>query len=103
MTGGLAAAGSIAASIRGDCSETQAAKWHSSRVALSYTRCVWQPVRLCDVLMGICASSRFLIVVLSAYKQIRAQSDEVLVDLDEGNFERAFSFMRPSAVPPSTR
>lgn len=38
MTGGISAAASIAASIRGDCSETEAAAWHSKRVSVSYTR-----------------------------------------------------------------
>ncbi|KAI0644720.1 hypothetical protein C8Q79DRAFT_912671 [Trametes meyenii] len=75
MTGGLSAAASIAASIRGDCPEADAANWYSSRVAVSYTR--------------------FLIVVLSAYKQIRAQSEGVLADIEEDNFDKAFSFLRP--------
>ncbi|KAF8271874.1 hypothetical protein EI94DRAFT_493683 [Lactarius quietus] len=75
MTGGLSAAASIAASIRGDCPESEAAEWHSQRVAVSYTR--------------------FLIVVLSAYKQMRAQSKNVLCDIGEDNFDKAFSFLRP--------
>lgn len=40
-------------------------------------------------------SLRFLIVVLSAYKQMRAQSTNVLCDIGEDNFDKAFSFMRP--------
>jgi flavine halogenase len=36
-----------------------------------------------------------LIVVLSAYKQIRTQSSGVLSDVDEDNFDRAFKFLRP--------
>ncbi|KAI0264704.1 hypothetical protein BC834DRAFT_1042243 [Gloeopeniophorella convolvens] len=75
MTGGLSAAASIAASIRGDCLEAQAAEWHSQRVSVSYTR--------------------FLIVVLSAYKQMRAQSKDVLCDIGEDNFDKAFAFLRP--------
>lgn len=39
---------------------------------------------------------RFLIVVLSAYKQIRAQSTDVLSDVNENNYDRAFAFLRPS-------
>jgi flavine halogenase len=38
MTSGLSAAASIAASIRGDCPESDAAEWHTQRVGLSYTR-----------------------------------------------------------------
>ncbi|RDX55249.1 FAD/NAD(P)-binding domain-containing protein [Lentinus brumalis] len=75
MTGALSAASSIAASIRGDCTELEAANWYSSRVSLSYTR--------------------FLIVVLSAYKQIRSQSSNVLADIEEENFDKAFAFLRP--------
>lgn len=40
---------------------------------------------------------RFLVVVLSAYKQIRAQSTNVLADIDEDNFDKAFMFFRPGA------
>ncbi|KAH9990960.1 hypothetical protein BJV74DRAFT_772520, partial [Russula compacta] len=75
MTGSLSAAASIAASIRGDCPESHAAEWHTQRVGVSYTR--------------------FLIVVLSAYKQIRAQSKDVLCDVGEDNFDKAFYFLRP--------
>ena len=39
--------------------------------------------------------SSFLLVVLSAYKQIRAQNAPVLSDVDEDNFDRAFAFFRP--------
>ena len=38
---------------------------------------------------------RFLVVVLSAYKQIRAQSKDVLCDVGEDNFNKAFHFLRP--------
>ncbi|KAI0251931.1 hypothetical protein BJV78DRAFT_399245 [Lactifluus subvellereus] len=75
MTSGLSAAASIAASIRGDCPEVEAAEWHSQRLGVSYTR--------------------FLIVVLSAYKQMRTQSKDVLCDVGEDNFDKAFSFLRP--------
>ncbi|KAI0090520.1 hypothetical protein BDY19DRAFT_991965 [Irpex rosettiformis] len=75
MTGGLSAAATIAASLRGDCEEKEAATYHSKRVAISYTR--------------------FLVVVLSAYKQIRSQSENILADIDEDNFDKAFEFFRP--------
>ena len=38
LTSGLSAAASIAASIRGDCPESDAAEWHTQRVSMSYTR-----------------------------------------------------------------
>ncbi|KAF8629421.1 hypothetical protein AX15_003471 [Amanita polypyramis BW_CC] len=75
LTSALSAASSICASIRGHCSELQAAEWHSRRVATSYTR--------------------FQVVVLSAYKQIRAQNVDVLSDISEDNYDRAFAFLRP--------
>jgi hypothetical protein len=93
MTGGLSAAASIAASIRGDCPESEAAEWHSQRVGVSYTRWVFfSPLQsmLTPILL-----LRFLIVVLSAYKQMRAQSKNVLCDIGEDNFDKAFSFLRP--------
>ncbi|KAF5319249.1 hypothetical protein D9619_008329 [Psilocybe cf. subviscida] len=73
--GGLSAAMTVCASIRKDCTEAQAARYHDVKVATSYTR--------------------FLIVVLSAYKQIRSQVDNVLADVDEDNYDRAFDFFRP--------
>ena len=50
MTGGMSAAATIAASIRGDCAEAVAALWHSKRVAISYTR--W--VSRCPFWSGVC-------------------------------------------------
>ncbi len=43
----------------------------------------------------VIVAPRFLVVVLSAYKQIRAQSENVLSDVGEDNFDRAFNFLRP--------
>ena len=37
----------------------------------------------------------FLMVVMGAYKQMRAQSEPVLSDIGEDNFDRAFDFLRP--------
>ncbi|KAF9476349.1 FAD binding domain-containing protein [Pholiota conissans] len=76
MTSALSAAATIIASIRKHCSEKLAAEWHTRRVAISYTR--------------------FQVVVLSAYKQIRSQSDDILSDINEDNYDRAFAFLRPS-------
>ncbi|KAK0212621.1 FAD binding domain-containing protein [Desarmillaria ectypa] len=75
MTSALSAAATICASFRGDTTETKAAKWHTNRVATSYTR--------------------FQLIVLSAYKQIRAQNISILSDVNENNFDRAFAFLRP--------
>ena len=55
--------------------EEDAAKWHTSKVREGY--------------------ARFLLVVLSAYKQMMHQDEPVLSDLNEDNFDRAFSFFRP--------
>jgi len=34
-------------------------------------------------------------VVLSAYKQIRSQTIDILSDINEDNYDRAFAFLRP--------
>ncbi|KAJ7488299.1 putative halogenase [Mycena latifolia] len=73
--GGLSAASTIAASIRGQCTEEEAIRFHNEKTGTSYTR--------------------FLVVVMSAYRQITAQSVPVLSDIDEDNFDRAFDFIRP--------
>ncbi|RDW78596.1 uncharacterized protein DSM5745_05448 [Aspergillus mulundensis] len=75
LTGGLAAATTIAASIRGDVSEETAAKWHSAKVSEGYS---W-----------------FLLAVLAAYRQMRNQGVDVLNGLGEANFDRAFDLFRP--------
>lgn len=76
LTGALSAAATICASIRDGCDETRAAEWHSGRVAEGY--------------------NRFLVVVLSAYRQMRRQDDDVLSRFYEDNFDEAFAFLRPS-------
>ena len=75
MTSGLSAGTTISASIRGDVAEATAAQWHTSKVREGY--------------------ARFLLVVLSAYKQMMHQDEPVLSDFNEDNFDRAFSFFKP--------
>ncbi|KAL4759694.1 NAD(P)/FAD-dependent oxidoreductase [Aspergillus foveolatus] len=75
LSGGLSAATTIAAAIRGDCDENVAASWHDKKTSESYTR--------------------FLLVVSSALKQIRSQDEPVISDFDEDSFERAFDLFRP--------
>ncbi|KAH8771592.1 hypothetical protein F5882DRAFT_452398 [Hyaloscypha sp. PMI_1271] len=75
VTGALSAGATIAASIRGDLSEEKAANWHSSKIRESY--------------------ARFLMVVVSAYQQMRNQKEPVLSELGEDNFDSAFSFFKP--------
>jgi hypothetical protein len=76
LSSALSAATTIRAAQRGDCSEETAVNWHSKKVTEGYTR--------------------FLLVVLSALKQIRKQDEPVLSDWDEDGFDRAFAFFRPS-------
>ncbi|KAH8694999.1 hypothetical protein BGW36DRAFT_298705 [Talaromyces proteolyticus] len=73
--GGLSAATTVAASIRGHTTEDAAAAWHSKKTSTSYTR--------------------FLVVVSSALKQIRLQDEPVISDFDEDSFDRAFDLYRP--------
>ncbi|KAF8889037.1 hypothetical protein BD779DRAFT_1672000 [Infundibulicybe gibba] len=75
ISGGLIAAASICATLRGECTDAEAINWHTAKTETSYTR--------------------FLLVVLSAYQQIRAQDAPVLSGQNEDNFDRAFDFFRP--------
>ncbi|KAL4874339.1 hypothetical protein BJY04DRAFT_226143 [Aspergillus karnatakaensis] len=75
LTGALTAAASICGSIRGHCSEPQAASFHSTEIREVYTR--------------------FLLVVTSAYAQIRGREGDVLNEYKERDFGRAFGFLRP--------
>ncbi|TQV94672.1 hypothetical protein V2A60_005697 [Cordyceps javanica] len=75
ITGGLSAAVTIAASIRGDCDEQTAGSWHSKKTVESYTR--------------------FFLAVSSATKQIRAQHEPILQDMNEAGFQRAFDLFKP--------
>jgi hypothetical protein len=50
LTSALSAAATICATIRGDVSESEAAKWHSGRVATSFTRFVGEH-SLCAVVI----------------------------------------------------
>ena len=93
LTSGLSAAASIAASIRGDCLESDAAEWHTQRVGISYTR--YALLRVIFRNYRHRKALRFLLVVLGAYKQIRAQSEDVLSDVGEDNFDKAFNYLRP--------
>ncbi|QRD90955.1 tryptophan halogenase-domain-containing protein [Aspergillus flavus] len=79
ITGGLSAATTICAAIRGDCDEVAAARWHSTKVKEGY--------------------SHWLVIVLSAYKQMSNQAEPVLSDVGEDNFDRAFNFFKPSKSP----
>jgi flavine halogenase len=76
ITGALSAAATICAAIRCDCDEETAGKWHSNKVKEGY--------------------SRWLLVVLSAYKQMCNQGEPILSDFGEDNFDRAFNFFKPS-------
>lgn len=75
FVGGLSAAITISSSIRGSVDEQIAGRWHNAKVGASYTR--------------------FLLVVLGTYQQIRNQDLSILSDVDEDNFDRAFNLIRP--------
>ncbi|KAH8900523.1 FAD/NAD(P)-binding domain-containing protein [Thozetella sp. PMI_491] len=75
LVGGLSAAMTICASIRGDVGEHAAAEWHTKKVSEAYMR--------------------FLLIVLSAYRQIRNQEEPILSDIDEDAFDQAFALFRP--------
>ncbi|KAG6895125.1 hypothetical protein C0993_010123, partial [Termitomyces sp. T159_Od127] len=83
FNGGLCAASTIAASIRGDCTEEKAVEFHNTKMEISYTRY---------------EDSNFLITILAVYKQIKAQKENILNDMDEDNFDRIFRLLSPGAV-----
>ena len=74
LVSALSAATTICAVIKGDCEKNVAAQWHSTKVADGYTR--------------------FLLVVLSGYKQIRSQNEPVLSDLGDDNLDQAFDHFK---------
>lgn len=57
------------------------------------------PARTCVVSNILTWPDRFLLVVLSAYRQITSQSVPVLSDIQEDNFDRAFDFIKPGTSP----
>jgi len=75
MTGGLSAATTICASIKGEADEKTAQAWHDAKVGIAHTR--------------------FLFVVLGAYQQMHLQSAPILSDVNADNFDRAFEMFRP--------
>ena len=76
IASGLSAAMTICASRNNTMSELNAAEWHSKKVAEGYTR--------------------FLLVVMSATKQIRSGDEPVLSDWDDDGFDVAFEAFKPS-------
>ncbi|KAG1740887.1 uncharacterized protein EDB91DRAFT_1248267 [Suillus paluster] len=99
MTSGLSAAVSICAAVRGDCSEVDAAAWHTKRFSLSYTRFIHKQMYLFLLTKVPYATyPRFQMVVMSAYQQIRSTDLDILSDVDEDNYDRAFAAIRPGAI-----
>jgi len=75
FTNALSAAVTIASSIRGTIPEQDCMAFHDAKVSMAYTK--------------------FLVIVLSAYTQIRQQNAAVLSDINESNFNRAFEIINP--------
>ena len=75
ITGGLSAAVTIMASMKGELDEQHAGSWHTKKVVESYTR--------------------FFLTVSSATKQIRTQDEPLAGDLDEEGFQSAFDLLGP--------
>jgi flavin-dependent dehydrogenase len=73
FTSALSAAATIAASIRGDCTESEAADWHTTRFTTNYTR--------------------YELIVLSAYKQLGAPPSSIVSDSERQEFDKGFSFL----------
>lgn len=74
LASGLSAATTIQAVRRGQCDELSAAKWHTSKVTEGYTR--------------------FLLVVMTVLRQLRAQQTAVIADEHEEGFDKAFGHIQ---------
>ncbi|RCI09822.1 hypothetical protein L249_4015 [Ophiocordyceps polyrhachis-furcata BCC 54312] len=78
MTGGLSAAATIMASIKGDLDEEAAGAWHSKKQSESYFR---------------------MFLTVSAFmEQIWAQEKPVINDANEEGYERAIATLRPGTI-----
>ncbi|RYP63074.1 hypothetical protein DL770_009462 [Monosporascus sp. CRB-9-2] len=75
MVSGLSAATSIQASRRGQCSELDAAFWHTTKVSEGYTR--------------------FLLLVMSVQRQLRMKDAQILTTDEEDGFDIAFKKIQP--------
>ncbi|KAF5365400.1 hypothetical protein D9757_011664 [Collybiopsis confluens] len=75
ISSGLSAAASICSSLRGDCSEEDAVKFHNAKVDASYTR--------------------FVLIIKSVYEHIRSNTATTLSGTSEDNFDDAFLTFRP--------
>ncbi|KXN84312.1 Tryptophan 2-halogenase [Leucoagaricus sp. SymC.cos] len=76
MTGALSAACTILGSMKGQVTEDEARAWHDAKIGISQTR--------------------FLLVVLSAYRQMQHQGNyAALGDFNPNDFEPAFELFRP--------
>lgn len=76
LTGALSAAMTICAALRSGCDEGTAASWHSIKMGDAY--------------------KRFLLVVLSAYRQMWNQDATVWSEIAADNFDTAFDCIQPS-------
>ncbi|EPS29158.1 hypothetical protein PDE_04107 [Penicillium oxalicum 114-2] len=74
LTGALSAAVTICATLKNECEETIAADWHTKKIKGVY--------------------QRFLMVVLSAYHQMRRQNVGVWSQPGEDNFDEAFEHIK---------
>ncbi|KAK0196714.1 FAD/NAD-binding domain-containing protein [Armillaria mellea] len=76
MMGALSAASTILGSMKGQVTEVEAQAWHDAKI-------------------GIC-QTRFLLVVLSAYRQMQHIGNKAILDnVNASNFDAAFSLFRP--------
>ncbi|RDW81146.1 NAD(P)/FAD-dependent oxidoreductase [Aspergillus mulundensis] len=76
MNGGLSAALTICASLRGHCAEKAAIEWHNQKITEGYTR--------------------FLMIVKSSLDQVHGRDEHILNDIEEPEgFDIAFEHFKP--------
>ena len=94
MTGAMAAATTICASMKHQVDEKTAQEWHDYKVGIAHTRYIFR--KISGILLT--HSSRFLFVVLGAYYQMHAPAKLVLKDFDGKKFDAAFKMFQPSTL-----
>ncbi|KXN89224.1 Tryptophan 2-halogenase [Leucoagaricus sp. SymC.cos] len=96
FVGALSAAVSIIAVIGGDADEESAAGFHNAELKVAYTRHAFPMYRYLHLFTHITPFHRFFMVVMAGYKQMRGGLNvDVLNDVDEQTFDRAFDIIRP--------
>ena len=98
LTGALAAATTICASMNKQVDEETAQAWHDSRVSIAHMRYLHHLSSTLSTRMLTRTTCRFLFVVLGAYYQMHAPTKLILKDIDGQSFNSAFNMFQPGEL-----